>query len=55
MEAAPDGKARITWADPTEGASHIIRRGDTVVDEIAPPAQEALVDLLPAVEPAPIG
>ena len=47
VEAAPDGKARITWADPTEGASHIIRRGDTVVDEIAPPAQEALVDLLP--------
>jgi hypothetical protein len=47
VEAAPDGKARISWADPTEGASHIIRRGDTVVDEVAPPGQEKLVDLLP--------
>jgi hypothetical protein len=46
-EAADEGQARITWADPSDGAaSHVVRRGETVVDEIAPPAQEALVDLL---------
>jgi hypothetical protein len=42
-----DGKARITWVDPNTAASHIIRRGETIVDEIDPPVQEALVDLLP--------
>jgi Fibronectin type III domain len=43
-----DGKARITWVDPTGGtASHVIRRGDTVVEEVAAPTAEAIEDVLP--------
>jgi hypothetical protein len=44
---AEDGKVRINWADPSEGqASHVIRRGETVLEEIAAPKQEALEDLV---------
>jgi hypothetical protein len=43
-----EGKARITWVDPTGGtASHVIRRGDTVVEEVAAPKAEAIEDVLP--------
>ncbi|HYJ72606.1 MAG TPA: fibronectin type III domain-containing protein, partial [Actinomycetota bacterium] len=43
-----DGQARVTWVDANNGlASHIIRRGETIVDEIQPPAEEAPVDVLP--------
>ena len=46
-QAGEEGQALITWVDNTDGnASHIIRRGGTIVDEIAPPKEEAPVDLL---------
>jgi hypothetical protein len=46
-DAEEEGKARITWVDNTDGAaSHIIRRGETIVAEIDPPNTEAIVDLL---------
>jgi hypothetical protein len=44
---ADGGKARITWVDPTGGsASHVIRRGETVLEEIPAPTTEAIEDVL---------
>ncbi len=41
-----DGQARITWTDNSGGtASHLIRRGETTVDEIAPAITEATADM----------
>ncbi len=43
-----NGKALITWSDPSKGkADHIIRRGDTIVATVDHPLNEKSVDIIP--------
>jgi hypothetical protein len=47
VRAGDEGDVRVTWADNSDGqASHVVKRGATVVQEVPAPGSELVTDLV---------